>query len=318
MRRQRGGGKDRTSNLKGTDPAELERRLGELRSEQAGLNQEIQALHDERQSLRLMSSVLMGGREQLDQLPEAQRKALQELRERQSEIDALRAGRDEINRNVVLPEQAILENLYMYYFRLTGEEPELRYPSLKKEIEMFRRFHELQAMYFRKVEGTVLHNRYQALLKEHLSSIEQLEVTLQKGDSAKLLRNIDLKKVSGPLEFKLKKLGSRLYRRQQVMRKVKRERGHIESFLGKGRGSRGRYKVPDLSQVQKKISQGESLSLDDLGALLRGGGLDKLVSAGADDARQKVARPGATGRSQVKTSRGKRRGGPRSPDHKEH
>ena len=50
-----------------------------------------------------------------------QQKILFEVKNRQIKANELSKKRDKINSEIILPEQAILENLYMYYFRLTGE-----------------------------------------------------------------------------------------------------------------------------------------------------------------------------------------------------
>jgi len=136
-------------------------KLSDLNVSITKISQNISKLYDERKSLNLMSLAMSNDLDNIKGLPEEQQKILIEVQERQKEANKLRKMRDEINSNIILPEQAILENLYLYYYRLTGEESDLRYPTLKKESEMFSRFLELQQMFTQKIKSTQYHNQFQ-------------------------------------------------------------------------------------------------------------------------------------------------------------
>ena len=125
--------------------------------------------------------------ENIQGLPEEQQNILLEVQNRQKEANKLREMRDEINSNIILPEQAILENLYLYYYRLTGEEADLRYPTLKKETVLFSRFMELQQMFSQKIKSTDYHNQYQELMNEQLSTIDKLNDIRKKSGNKKLV-----------------------------------------------------------------------------------------------------------------------------------
>ena len=285
-------------------------KLSDLNVSITKISQNISKLYDERKSLNLMSLAMSNDLDNIKGLPEEQQKILIEVQERQKEANKLRKMRDEINSNIILPEQAILENLYLYYYRLTGEESDLRYPTLKKESEMFSRFLELQQMFTQKIKSTQYHNQFQELMSEQLSTIDKLnEIRKKSGNSKISISNkIDNK---SPIGFKIFKINKKIASNKRKIEQLKKQKSALESKLGiKGRRKK-KYKVPDLSSIQERISEGGSLSLDDLGALLKHGKgieeIEKTVQKSKNAKKQVKNSP----KRRIQTSRGRRRAGPR-------
>ena len=69
--------------------------------------------------------------------------------------------------------------------------------------------------------------------------------------------------------------------------------------------------MPDLSSIQERISEGGSMSLDDLGALLKHGKGIQDIEKTIPKSKNSEKRTKATPRKRVETSRGRRRAGPR-------
>ena len=303
--------KDLFDDLKNLDKSKLEQKLSDLNVLISKISQTVNKLYDERQSLNLMSLAMTNDLENLEGLPEEQQKILFKVKNRQIKANELRKQRDKINSEIILPEQAILENLYMYYFRLTGEENDLRYPSLKKEIEMFSRFMELQEMFTQKLESTRCHNEYQILMGEQLSTIEKLNQIRKDSGKTKLVLSKEKREVKSPVGYKIFKISKKISSNKSKLYTLKKKKSKIESMLGKKKHHRRKYNIPDLSNIQEKISEGGSLSLDDLGALLKHGKGIQEIEKSAQKTKVTENKVKKQPRKRVQTSRGRRRGGPR-------
>lgn len=293
------------------DKKKLESRLSDLKVSITKISQNVSKLYDERQSLNLMSFAMNDNLEKIQGLTEEQEKILIEVQNRQKEANKLREMRDKINTDIILPEQAILENLYLYYYRLTGEESDLRYPSLKKEAEMFSRFMELQQMFTQKLKSTEYHNEYQVLMDTQLSTIEKLNDIRKKSGNTKLVISRDNRDNKSPVGFKIYKINKKIASNKHKLNQLKKEKTKIESTLGKKSQRKKNYNMPDLSSIQEKISEGGSVTLDDLGAFLKHGKgiqeIENVVAKSKNIEKQVKSVP----RKRVQTSRGRRRAGPR-------
>tara|TARA_B100000945_G_scaffold321352_1_gene335376 strand:+ start:231 stop:1166 length:936 start_codon:yes stop_codon:yes gene_type:complete len=300
----------KSSKKENKDKEKLESKLSDLNVSITNISQDINKLYDERKSLNLMSLAMNNHLENIKGLPEEQQEILVEVQNRQKEANELRSMRDEINSNIILPEQAILENLYLYYYRLTGEESDLRYPSLKKEAEMFSRFLELQQMFIQKVKSTQYHNEFQELMNEQFSTIEKLNEIRKKSGNSKInvSKKIDSK---NPIGFKIFKINKKIASHKRKIGQLKKERSQIEAKLGRKGNRKKKYNVPNLSSIQDRISEGGSLSLDDLGALLKHGkGIQEIEETvqKSKNAKKEIKN---TPKRRIQTSRGRRRAGPR-------
>jgi len=296
---------------KNPDKEKLEAKLSELNVSISNISQEIRKLKDERQSLNLMSFAMTNDLENIQGLPEEQQNILLEVQNRQKEANKLREMRDKINSNIILPEQAILENLYLYYYRLTGEEADLRYPTLKKETVLFARFMELQQMFSQKIKSTDYHNQYQELMNEQLSTIDKLNEIRKKSGNKKLVISKGNRDSKSPVGFKIYKINKKIASNSNKLNHLRKEKGKIESSLGRKGSRRKKYNMPDLSSIQERISEGGSLSLDDLGALLKHGKGIQDIEKSIPKSKNTEKKSKAIQRKRVQTSRGRRRAGPR-------
>ncbi|MBJ24377.1 MAG: hypothetical protein CMB64_06880 [Euryarchaeota archaeon] len=300
-----------TSTKKQKNKEKIESEYKELNVQITKISQNVNRLYDERQSLNLMSLAMNNNLENIQGLPKDQQEILVEVQERQKKANELRELRDKINSDIILPEQAILENLYLYYYRLTGEENDLRYPSLKKEAEMFSRFLELQQMFTLKLKSTEYHQEYQQLMKEQLSTIEKLNEIRKKSGKEKLQVSSKNKNNNSPVGYKIFKINKKISTNKRKLNELRKKKSKLEFSLGKRTSNKRKYKVPDLSSIQDKISEGSSISLNDLSTLLKHGkgieNLEKSNQKSKNSEKQVKNIP----RRKVQTSRGRRRAGPR-------
>tara|TARA_Y100001980_G_C14556862_1_gene351604 strand:- start:4229 stop:5164 length:936 start_codon:yes stop_codon:yes gene_type:complete len=300
-----------TSKKKEKETEKKEADLKDINIQITSISQNINKLYDERQSLNLMSIAMNNNLDDIQGLPKEQQDILIQVQERQKKANELRKLRDEINSKIILPEQAILENLYLYYYKLTGEETELRYPSLKKETEMFSRFFELQKMFTRKLKSTEYHLEFQELIKEQLSTVEKLNEMRKKTGKEKLQISSKNKNHNSPVGYKIFKINKKIAVNKRKVNELKKKKSKLEIALGKKSHNKRRYKVPDLSSIQEKISGGGSISLNDLSTLLKHGkGIDKIENKQTKSKnKDKHSRNGP--RTRIQTNRGRRRAGPR-------
>ena len=299
------------NNKNSPDKEKLESKLSNLNVSISNISQEIKKLKDERQSLNLMSFAMTNDLENIQGLPEEQQNILIEVQNRQKEANKLREMRDVINSNIILPEQAILENLYLYYYRLTGEETDLKYPSLKKETVLFSRFMELQQMFSQKIKSTEYHIQYQELMNEQLSTIDKLNEIRKKSGNKKLVISKENRDNKSPVGFKIFKINKKIAAHKKKLHYFRKERSKTESSLGRKGTRKKKYNIPDLSSIQERISEGGSLSLDDLGALLKHGKGIQEIEKTIPKSKNSEKRTKSAPRKRVQTSRGRRRAGPR-------
>ena len=298
-------------NKAAPNKVKLETKLSDLKVSITKISQNVSKLYDERQSLNLMSFAMNDNLEKIQGLTEEQQEILVEVQNRQKEANKLREMRDKINSDIILPEQAILENLYLYYYRLTGEEADYRYPTLKKEAEMFSRFMELQQMFTQKLKSTEHHNKYQLLMNKQLSTIDELNEIRNKSGNTKLVISKENRDSKSPVGFKIYKINKKIASYKHKLHGLKKERAKIEASLGKKGSRRKKYNLPDLSSIQEKISEGGSVTLDDLGALLKHGkGIEEIENA-VTKSKNIEKEVKVIPRKRVQTSRGRRRAGPR-------
>lgn len=300
-----------TSVKKEKEKEKKEIELKELNIQITKVLQDINELYDERQSLNLMSIAMNNDLVNIQGLPKEQQDILIQVQERQKKANEFRKLRDEINSKVILPEQAILENLYLYYYKLTGEENDLRYPSLKKETEMFSRFLELQQMFIQKLKSTEYHLEFQKVMKEQLSTVELLNEMRKKSGKEKLQISSKNRNNNSPVGYKIFKINKKIASNKRKLDILRKKKSKLEKELGKKSSYKKRYKVPDLSSIQEKISEGTSISLNDLSTLLKHGKGIKTIEKNVIKSKNIEKQTRTNSRRKVQTNRGRRRAGPR-------
>ena len=197
----------------------------------------------------------------------------------------MRDRRDAINERVVLPLKNIEKELLKTYRMLTEERTDMRYPSVEEEERLFSFFFELQAMHPLMKESSKLHNERISLIEEQREAIKALRAKEAEHDQV-----VDEAKASDPKMRDLKatpweeksynrriaKLLEEQKNKRSELKNLSREIGRLDAFLrvdrkNKEKGAKsnryGRTRV-DVSEARRKAESGESMSLQDLSAIL--------------------------------------------------
>ena len=284
---------------------EVESELKDLVRRKTVAEQEIEAVRGERQRQIRIAQAIRGVIVDTKNIRSAHKGIINQIGERENVIKDLRQRRDSINERVVIPLRNIDEELSKTFLQLTEERKDLRYPSVTEELRLFSFFFELQAMRPLAIESNALHHERIELIEKQRHAIKELrqkesehdEVVQSIQGSDPVIKDI---KVTPWEEKSYNRRIAKLFEEQKVKRdelhNIRREAGRLDAFLrvdrkkreraikGGGRGDggsggkrgHGGRRGPDVEEVRRKAATGESMSLDDLSALLDSGGLDSI------------------------------------------
>jgi hypothetical protein len=278
---------------------------------------ELQSIQQEReseialvQSLRSIQDSTRGNSKERTAL-------LNEFRKIRENAQKTKADRDGINQNVPPPLEIIEQRLSETHRRLATMPNDLsKMPNRDHEVKLFSFFFELQAMYHQKIRGNQLHQQYIELLRDQDEKLKQLD---KLRDERKVIAEEAREEVPGqkvnPKE--IRKLNDRIAEmlnsiktQRTELKKMRRERGRLEAFARMQKKSSGRSKRTigiRIEDVKSRASSGESLSMEDLGALLSSGGLQALNQSAKDPAKKKTESVKKPKPRKVGAARGRRR-----------
>jgi len=258
--------------------------LEKTRAEMDSLDKRIDALEAERHSTLRMAKAMRGVIEETADLRKEHKSIIIGLKGRNSEIDEIKKKRDKINSDVILPIHMIEDELSKVYSRLTEELDIHRVPSLKKEIEQFSWFMELQAMHGKAREASELHQRFIEMVKQQKEEIKKLKIYETKHDdtTSKLLeqepllkdKNINSREVNS-YDRRVHNIQKALRQRRGEMHKLRREAGRLDAWLRKKSGdqNRGRGRGKGNRKGSKPGGKKENsgpMTLGDISGLLSG------------------------------------------------
>ena len=260
--------------------------LEKTKAEMDALDKRIDALESERHSTLRMAKAMRGVIDETADLRKEHKSIITGLKGRNTEIDEIKKKRDKINSDVILPIHMIEDELSKVYLRLTEELDIHRVPSLKKEIEQFSWFIELQAMHAKAREASELHQRFIEMVKEQKEEIKKLKIYETKHDDAtkKLLeqepllkdKNINSKEINS-YDRRVHNIQKALRQRRGEMHKLRREAGRLDAWLRKKTSGKSRSKGHGSrrsSKPQKGKGESGPMTLGDISGLLSGMGED--------------------------------------------
>lgn len=262
------------------------------------------------QSMRAMHETTKGMNKERNSI-------LGKFRATRDEANRLKEQRDQINENVPPPLEIIEERLGQTYARLSTMPSDLSMmPNQNHEVKLFSFFFELQAMYVKKKLGNDLHQKYIDLLRqqgEMLKDLDQLK--LEAGNAG----NTDGEKTAekGPNPKDIRKQNDRISemlddikKQSSAIKKMRKEVGRIEAYLRlrkkSERGHKGRKIGPRIEDVKAKAVSGESLSIEEMSALLKAGNIS-AISEQQEAEGGSVSQPTKKRRRKSGAARGKRR-----------
>ena len=206
-----------------------------------------------------------------------------------------RKKRDSVNVSIPPPSSILSEWMAETHQRLVTIDNDLTaVPTLHREIDMFKRFFELQAAYTRKQDSEKFHEDYVNHIKEIREITKELDATRNKSpkgkeidssqegqiDSSSVNRS-DVRKISK----RINKIDSQLDKISEERKALRKESNRLRTYL-KLTSSRG--KPIKISEVKERATSGDSLNTQELGALLRTGGLAELTKNNTEKPKKKI------------------------------
>ena len=258
--------------------------LDKTKAEIDALEKRIEALDAERNSTVRMARAMRGVIDETSDLQKEHKAIIIGLKERNKNLDTIKAQRDKINSDIILPIHMIEDELAKVYSRLTEEIDIHRVPSLEKEKIQFSWFLELQAMHGKAREASELHQRFINLVKEQKGEIKKLKVYETKHDETtmKLLEQEPLLKDKNinsnearSYDRRVQNIQKALRERRGEMHKLRRESGRLEAWMRKKSGGhqggrRGGNNKQFKSKSSKPKESSGPITLGDLSGLLSG------------------------------------------------
>ena len=269
------------------------------------IEREIRTIEDEHQSLRnerknqveIVKSLRQTVGEN-EAISDERRGLLKKFHQSRKFAEEARKKRDSVNVSIPPPSSILSEWMAETHQRLVTIDNDLTaVPTLHREIDMFRRFFELQAAYTRKQDSEKFHEDYVNHIKEIRTITKELDATRkeppkgkdeksssseEKTDSSNVSRS-DVRKISK----RIKKIDLQLDKISEERKLLRKEANRLRTYL-KLTSSRG--KPIKISEVKDRASSGDSLNTQELGALLRTGGLAEITKSSSDKTKKKPLR----------------------------
>ena len=289
------------SDLEDLDRKEIEQNANDLERQVRTIEDEHKSLRSERKNqIEIVKSLRVSVGE-MEAVNDERRDLLKKFHEARKLAEKARVKRDEVNRSIPPPSSILSEWMGETHQRLVTVDNDLMtVPTLNREIEMFKRFFELQAAYTKKQDSEIFHTDYikhigtiRTIVKEldstrNNNKKEKSEDSETKNDAGNVNRS-DVRKLSK----RLSKIDKELDKLSEEIKNVRKEAKRIRSYL---RMTSSRGKPIKISEVKDRAQSGDSLNTDELGALLRTGSL----SGFAKDSKKTVKK------KQIKKSTGKK------------
>ena len=268
------------------------------------IEREIRTIEDEHKSLRnerknqveIVKSLRQTVGEN-EAISDERRALLKKFHQSRKLAEDARKKRDSVNVSIPPPSSILSEWMAETHQRLVTIDNDLTaVPTLHREIDMFKRFFELQAAYTRKQDSEKFHEDYVNHIKEIREITKELDATRNKSpkgkeidssreeqiDSSSVNRS-DVRKISK----RINKIDSQLDKISEERKALRKESNRLRTYL-KLTSSRG--KPIKISEVKERATSGDSLNTQELGALLRSGGLAELTKNNTEKTKKKLSK----------------------------
>tara|TARA_B100000900_G_scaffold415720_1_gene446853 strand:- start:3673 stop:4653 length:981 start_codon:yes stop_codon:yes gene_type:complete len=262
------------------------------------VDEEHRALRSERKNQVAIVKSLRQTVGENEAISEERRALLRKFHQSRKLAEGARKKRDSVNLAIPPPSTILAEWMAETHQRLVTIDNDLTaVPTLYREIDMFKRFFELQAAFTRKQESEKFHEEYVTYIKEIRSITKELDST--KKDSPKendtnltpndekieapRVNRSDVRKISK----RIKKIDSQLDKLSEERKTLKKESNRLKTYL---RITNSRGKPMKISEVKDRATSGDSLNTQELGALLRAGGLAELTKSDSKPSKKKQPR----------------------------
>lgn len=318
-------------DLRNSSKDEVASRLEELRAKLEDVEGQIRDLVEERQNSKELLDILRGGLRETRDVRSDRQQILSELRPLSMKVQELREVRDGINQRVAIPTKRIHQEMVRIFEKLTSEVDVFNAPTLGVERGDFAYFFELQAMYEASLKSNEAHQEFIRLRREQNEEYRALKKTKKREEdvlvklveSNPALESVHLNPKSVKEFQKNAKLLQRSINEQYSSKhELRREIGRLEAWQRisskKNRNQRSpnrqsrdrRPRAPDvnINEVRQKASSGDSLSLNELDALLSKGGIASIGNSGEQKPKQKRRQSKKRSSQRIDIRQGRTRG----------
>ncbi|MDP6866629.1 MAG: nucleotidyltransferase domain-containing protein, partial [Candidatus Poseidoniaceae archaeon] len=318
-------------DLRNISKDEVASRLEELRAKLEDVEGQIRDLVEERQNSKELLDILRGGLRETRDVRSDRQQILSELRPLSMKVQELREVRDGINQRVAIPTKRIHQEMVRIFEKLTSEVDVFNAPTLGVERGDFAYFFELQAMYEASLKSNEAHQEFIRLRREQNEEYRALKKTKKREEdvlvklveSNPALESVHLNPKSVKEFQKNAKLLQRSINEQYSSKhELRREIGRLEAWQRisskKNRNQRSpnrqsrdrRPRAPDvnINEVRQKASSGDSLSLNELDALLSKGGIASIGNSGEQKPKQKRRQSKKRSSQRIDIRQGRTRG----------
>jgi len=283
------------ADLEEIDRKEIEQTASDLEKQIRSIEEEHSSLRYERKNqIEIVKSLRIEVGE-LEAVNDERRGLLKKFHEARKLAEKAKKKRDEVNRSIPPPSSILSEWMGETHQRLVTIDNDLTaVPTLNREIEMFKRFFELQAAYTRKQESEIYHSEYVGHIGEIRNITKELDSTrksAKKEDSETSenkeeinpINRSEVRKISKRIGKIDKELDKLLEEKKNYGKEVKRIRSYLRMTSSYG-------KVIKISEVKDRAQSGDSLNTQELGALLRSGGLSELAKGTSKSVNKKSSK----------------------------
>ncbi|MGA0331801.1 MAG: hypothetical protein ACO3MI_05495 [Candidatus Poseidoniaceae archaeon] len=322
-------------DLRSTPANEIAQRLEELRANLEVVETQIRELVEERQNSNELLDLLRGGMREARNVRSDRQQILSELRPLSMKVQEMREVRDGINQRIAIPTNRIKQEMMRIFEKLTAEVDIFNAPNLGVERGDFAYFFELQAMYEASLKSNEAHQEFIRLRREQNQEYRALKKTKKREEDV-LTRLVESNPAlegihPNPKSVKEFQKNAKLLQRsinEQYSTKhgLRREIGRLEAWQRiskrKQRDSDGRRhrtqrnqrsrrpRAPEvnINEVRQKASSGDSISLNELDALLSKGGIASIGSNDGQKQQQKQRQSKKRSSRKIDIRQGRTRG----------
>ena len=281
------------SDLEDMDRKEIEQNVNDLERQIRTIEEEHKSLKYERKNQVEIVKSLRATVGEIESVNDERRGLLKKFHEARKLAEKSREMRDGVNRSIPHPSSILSEWMGETHQRLVTIDNDLTaVPTLNREIEMFKRFFELQAAFTRKQDSELYHTEYIKHIGEIRNIAKDLDSTRKndgtsenpesKDDSSNVNRS-DVRKLSRRISKIDKELDKLFEERKDLRKEAKRIRSYLRMTSSRG-------KPIKISEVKTRAQSGDSLNTQELGALLRTGGLSELTKDSTKTVKKKQSK----------------------------
>ena len=280
--------RDFFEDLRELETHEIEDMLNDNKASARAMESQLESLESERKSLISTVQVLRTALYNSGGVSKERRDLLNELRERNKQINEAKSIRDDINIRVSPPLNLIERLLKRTWRDLTSirEDPS-RAPNLANEIQKFSFFFELKIMHKLKVQSDASHQQFVEMIRMQKETIKKLDGLQEESsgiaakaadENPRLEGTKNSRKEEKDLNNRIEKMLEAIRSQRSELRSVKREVGRLESFsrIRKEDEKRGRKVRKLINKLREHAMSGGTLSMEDMARILETGGLSQL------------------------------------------